>query len=318
MVPDTSYDRQAAVIKATFNFPQFREEPACSGALMGSFTDYEPDYSHDDFHFNLDAQSLVIAMAVNLGYLHLEELEFASRLDLRIETPIPGSKRNATYVINGYYDLRYTSMTPILCVQNLTAVPPPYPTELCVLVLAGVQQKYVGLPLLTHGGFNAGSKFYPCDCSDISLSSSTECNEFNFLSGYMVFNHNFTSNGLESELLQVFLHLITAYGSYKEFNDAMAPALLLVEGIITRVETPDQGAALNALSPCAVNYTTSDNPFHASGTFYCSVVMFQSWDHIDHRVSENHFQLPNGSCRDTFTIPTENWFDLFGGFILLG
>ena len=311
-VPDTTYDRQAAVITATFNYPEFEKDPACFGALPETFLDYDSDYSHGDLHLTMDAQSLVIAMAVNLGYLHLEVLEFASRIDVKVDIPIPKSKRNATYIMNGYYDLRYTSMTPILCMQNATEVPLPYPTELCALVLSGAERKHVGLPLLTHGGVNTGSKIYPCNCSQgVGQSLPSECNEFNFLSGFIVLNQNTTSTELQSsDFLQMLMHLITAYGSYEDFNDAMAPALLLAEGVITHVANPDLGEVLNVLSPCSMNYTTADNPFQSSGMFYCSLVMFQSWDRMDQRVSENNYQLRNGSCKDSFTIPLKSWLDL--------
>ena len=310
-VPDTHYNRDTALISATFKESEFLQDPACSGALENNFIGYEPEYGGDSFHIDLDVQSLVIAMAVNLGFLSLETLDYAENFNLEIAVPIPGSKRNVTYLLNGYYDLRYTSMTPILCMQNVTIAPPPFLTVLCVLVFQGSSEEFIGLPIFHHGGVNTGTGFYPCNCSLTSQYSSSLCNEFNLMSGFIVYNRGATSL-LKEDLVRVYTLAITAHSGYKNFNDAMSPALFLAEGIITGVvTTPDVGMVRKALSPCTVNYTSPTNPHLVSGTFNCSLVIFQSLDHITHHITENHYQLHQGSCRDTFTIPADKWFRTF-------
>lgn len=293
------------MISATFKESDFVRDPACAGALTEYFTGYEAEYNGGNFHIDLDAQSLVIAMAVNLGYLSLDALDFAETINKEISVPIPGSTKNVTYLLNGYYDLRYTSMTPILCMKNITIAPPPFLTVLCALVFKG-SEEFIGLPLFNHGGVNTGTEILPCNCS-VQPSSSSQCDEFNLMSGFIVYNIEDSSLLQAEDLLRLYSLAITAHSGYKNFNDAMGPALLLAEGIITEVVPPDNRAVRNALSPCTVNYTSPINPQLVSGMFNCTLVVFQSLDHISHHISDHHFQLHHGSCRESFRIPPDKW-----------
>ena len=124
------------MIRGTFNFGDFFGDTNCSEALDYSWVAASEAFGEKTFTLNFDMQSFAVAMAVNLGYLSLDTLETAqTQYDPIVVLTDHTDTPNVTYSMSQYFDLRYASMAPIMCIRNLTHAPPNYMTELCMLEL---------------------------------------------------------------------------------------------------------------------------------------------------------------------------------------
>ena len=282
-------------------------DPVCNYAFNPESMGWNQNFDGYNFTLGLDVQSFVIAMSVNLGYISLDSLEIAQNLDWQFTTPAAhddaaANNMTSTYEANFYYDMRYPTMKLILCLRNTTAVSGRMMTALCVLQLNEI---ILGLPIFNSNGMFSAEQgwFVPCNCSVIETDSSLRgyCDSFNFLSGYLFYNIYNPADSAHDNLgsqLFVFATVITKYPGYAEFNNAMQDAMqlmsILIAGAVDYSFIP-QYLIEYFLWPCFVLDTG------------CSLVMFQSYDYINKQVSEYHYQLSNGSCSDSFSIPTDKW-----------
>ena len=275
-------------------------DPVCIGAFDPGLLGWDKNFDGYNFSLGMDVQSFTIAMAVNLGYISLDTLEIAQTFNWQFTTP---TSANSTYEANLYYDLRYPSMKLILCVRNITAIPEGVITFLCVLQLNEI---FLGLPIFTSSSMYSQEKggFVPCNCSQIETDSNLRqnCDMFDFLSGYLFYNIYDPSASAQDNLgnqLWAFVTALDKYPSYADFNNALLAALQLTSVFISGV------VDYNLVPQYVIEYVLS--PCFVFGEYGCSLIMFQSYDYINNQVSEFHYQLYYGSCRDSFSIHSDKW-----------
>ena len=207
-------------------------------------------FGEKTFTLNFDMQSFTVAMAVNLGYLSLDTLETAqTQYDPIVVLTDHTDTPNVTYSMSQYFDLRYASMAPIMCIRNLTHAPPNYMTELCMLELPLTWILYA-VPIFNSGGILSGGDRYGysgCSCSQDNLFDDN-CNSFNLMSGLIFYNNDLFYAG---DLFAMYLKVIGEYSSYYAFNEAMSPALYYIKmKINTYLEVDDANVTQEALQPC--------------------------------------------------------------------
>ena len=212
------------MIQGTFNFGDFFGDTNCSAALDYSWVAASEAFGEKTFNLNFDMQSFAVAMAVNLGYLSLDTLETAqTQYDPIVVLTDHTDTPNVTYSMSQYFDLRYASMNPIMCIRNLTHAPPNYMTELCMLELPLTWILYA-VPIFNSGGILSGGDRYGysgCSCSQDNLFDDN-CNSFNLMSGLIFYNNDLFYAG---DLFAMYLKVIGEYSSYYAFNEAMSPAM---------------------------------------------------------------------------------------------
>lgn len=138
---------------------------SCSAAFSEYWVGGGQSFDGKLFTLNFDMQSFVIAMAVNLGYISLDALETAHTeygpiLVLTDHAYIQN-------VTSQYYDLRYASMFPVMCIGNLTRASTKYMTPLCMLEISLTFILYA-VPIFNSGGILSGDSrvgYTSCSCS---------------------------------------------------------------------------------------------------------------------------------------------------------
>ena len=133
----SSYDRSTGTITATIDYQTYSSNPLCVSAVSPATLGYMSTYDDNDFTIQMPVDSFVTAMAVNLGILTLDDLLIAQEIHAFYHVKV--GKMNVTYVLNEYFDLRYNNMQPLVCIKNVTALPP----TVTVTTLCMVGDKYI-------------------------------------------------------------------------------------------------------------------------------------------------------------------------------
>eukprot|EP01035_Chromulina_nebulosa_P023579 gene23579-30573_t len=306
IIPSTSYSRESGIISGSISALDFMSDPVCSGAFDPGLLGWDKNFDGYNFSLGMDVQSFTIAMAVNLGYISLETLETAENqydpiVLLTGHTHIP----NVTYSIGQYFDLRYASMSPIICIQNLTQAPPNYLTVLCTVKLR-LGSEFYALPIFNTrqiGDPDRPESYLPCRCE---AQFFPVCDDWYFISGILFYGNLAMLVSFQLMFAQ-YLTVIGKYPSYHAFNVAMSPAVYWAVAIDTLSNTVDQedfNAKLfhEVLQPC---YGTIPE---VGMNVSCSILAVHSYDFGDRSfpLSDYHFVMSDGSCRDSFSIPRQS------------
>ena len=294
----TSYDKANGAISVTFDFNAYASNSICMAALSPYIFGYGPNYDKNNFPVELSVESFITATAVNLGVMSIDDLLLAQYLDIYIT--LPTNQGNATYQLNEYFDVRYNTMTPIVCMRNVTPVPSSINiTSLCVV---NVAYSAVVLPVFNHYGDGNSKVPAYCDCKN-RQGRSANCDYFDFLSTYVVYNLS-----VSYHLDQTMLYLGTAVakaGSYREFSRLAYNASFAAAAIRNDYYDPIMNTTewlRDAFQFCNIS------GLHGVTSYpICSVMVFNSYDYISRQVSDYHYNLFNGSCSDTLSISSSNW-----------
>jgi hypothetical protein len=282
----------------TLDYNAFAANAICMAALSPKTFGYGQTYDKNNFPIQLEVESFITATAVNLGIMSIDDLLLAQYLNIYIT--LRTSTQNVTYQVNEYFDVRYNTMTPIVCMRNVSAVPAS--VKILSLCVVNVATSVFALPVFNHYGDAAFEVPTYCDCNT-KVGTNINCDYFNFLSGYVVYNFSVINN-----LYNSLMYLGTAVakaGSYSVFNRQAYNASFAAAAIANDVFDPilnTTGWLQNAFQFC--NISGLRGVTHSS---ICSLVVFNSYDYISKQVSDYHYFLNNGSCSNTFSISSDNW-----------
>jgi len=296
LIPDVSYNKATGIISATFVAPEFMNTTACLTAFHPGTVGWVPEFTGKFFELNVNVESLAIAMAVNLGILSVDDLELAQVYDLVLTYDITDFG-NISLVANSYFDTRYKTMSPILCLTNITAVPPDTVQTLCFLPIS---YNAIALPVFNPGE-NPFTPFpTPCNCSN----NYDGCNMFNLLAGFIVYDINIFAS-IEALRLSVLLlaNAVMNFPSYAAFNEAA----FYISSATAKVAIGVADEYLYTQQFLEESFQFCYLPDYDA---VCSIVVFQSLDLNHRQVSAFHYALIEGSCSDSFSVPHDIWENL--------
>jgi hypothetical protein len=282
----TIYDRANSRWTISYNYTDFQSTPNCSKAIDPAQLGYSQAYDRDAFNIAIDVDSLIVAMAVNIGALPVSYLQ-----------EIPGSSYFIQYdslniTFTGNFDPRTPQMTPIYCSRNVTNSNGD-PVQLKTICTYKVGSLY-GLPIFNHLGANHTSPEY-CDCTT-AIGLTSLCQSFTFIPG-LLFYHNNRHVGL-SALVQI----LQKAGGYVNFNRDAYNASFAGAASIYNDSDPiltNPTWRENAYAFCKVPNATTDE--------YCSLLILNTWESDRFTVADENYQLQQGSCTDSFSISQEAW-----------
>jgi hypothetical protein len=288
----TEFDTANAAIRTNLDFTVYSNDSTCMKSLPPYQFGFNTLTDNNDFELSLNVESFILSMAVNMGFLRLDDL---SRI-FTVEYPM--YLQNTTYLLGEYFDNRNLEMIPIWCLYNATAIPSGKPNmqSLCFYLYDTV----VALPVFNHLGVSYNQPEY-CDCA--TVGKSFECNAFNLLSGLVYFPLTISSSNilelLTNQIPELFEVLLLYDGDYSAFNNASYEASWTLAADIFGEQYP--------------TYTTSSwysNIFDfckLSAVSTCSMLVFNSQNFLSQSVSDYKFQLINGSCANSVLISGNDW-----------
>lgn len=179
----SNFDQANARINTIYNYTAFMSSTACKSATLPSNLGYLQAFDDNSLSLYLDMRTFSTIMAVNLGLLNINNLGVADRefSIVRYET--------VYYKVGQYFDIRYPTMTPMICVQNITDIGTNPGVEfLCLYTIGG--SNTIGAAIFNHYGT---SNIFPIECSCDDNGQGKECNSFNLVSSLMFFNTPITA-----------------------------------------------------------------------------------------------------------------------------
>eukprot|EP01031_Cornospumella_fuschlensis_P026086 gene26086-31499_t len=310
LVGFTSYDQSNGDISLTYeNATNFIQDPVCFAALRPENAGYSAQYSANVFQLNLDVRSLTVALGVNYNIVPLSSLQ-------RVSRNLGAFSYNSTnFTIGIYYDPKYSLMDGVVCIEQTLPTPSAiFPTQLCFYSLGSI----LAFPVLNHDG---ASQFKPeyCSCTgDPAVGKSSPCQLLNLLPGLIYFNININttyifisimnagavSPTIQLELLQDLglidlLNLISMYNnSYTSLNAAAYNASFWVGLGSSASDQCDNSCISNAFEFCNI------------GNASCSLLIYGADSTTSQGISEQKYQLTNGSCNPAIAISPEAWSKL--------
>lgn len=287
------YDQANGVFVTNQNYSDFVSKSECLSAINPLSFGYYPTIDQNIFQLGIDVYAFATAVAVNSGVLLINDLGVASSEFFDFEYA------NVTYRTGQYFDIRYPMMNTIICIQNVTMIPPGT-TGVSNLCMYQVGQT-LSLPVFNHFGTNYEFPEY-CDCATNGKSSA--CQTFNLLAGLLFFPGEPDSpDSTEKTILSnsgIFdlLVLVTKNGGYANtnrnaYNASFAGA------------APAYGQMSSELD--TVNWRKKAFSFCTLTTISCTILVFNAFDALSKKVSPFKYQLNNGSCHNSISIATEYW-----------
>lgn len=291
----------------------------------------------------LEVESFTTAMAANVGILKKYHLTIAR--NLRSTIGVTYNKSLFSFDVNEYFDLRYPTMTPVICLSNTTTLPMVLSqlSFLCFVIVS--TSSTIALPVFNHMGHNLTYPAY-CECDGTTQTMmNSACNKFNLLSGFILFSDDIEKAASsrvqrENNLLRNvkrLLYMVLQFKDYESFNRAayfaMAASAISAStasgDIVDDDIVPTNGfkfldsafnfcdLSLSVLSSFTIHtignnnsdYSSSESNNNTGG--HCVLLLFHSFDNFSNQVSDYHFPLRNGSCSDSFNVDDEKWYLIY-------
>lgn len=293
----TSYDIANARVTTEVNYTYYATQPLCMVALQPQLFGYIASVDNNIFSYGLDVNSFITAMAVNYGILELQDLGVASQTVYRFS--VGGNH----YLGQQYFDLRYPYMSPILCVRNASALPAGAGVLLQRLCFV-LENEAVTLPLYHHFGLSYRYPI-PCRCGEANdnVGSLPPCQVFNMLASLIFFVPSKATTSIEQlviDQLQNLLQIVYGFETYTDFN---------FKGFNASWSAAAEAYGRKASATLSPTWQKDAFAFCTLPTGQrCSLMTFNSYNAINRIVSEYKYQLLNGSCANSFTIPAYDWY----------
>jgi hypothetical protein len=270
--PTLAYDRSVGVFTLSYPIDQYLASPVCMNILDPYHTGYNG--VSPEFVISIDMQSAITAMGVNMNIIPTNKLEKVPYAD-------DWFVANGTYYESSYYFYpRYPGMTPLQCV-NTTAKSADKEDDLVCAISYGSIYAY---PIFNHFGASYTEPKY-CDCS--SIGSIRNCSYFNLLPGLIFYDWSNTPETSYTDLVR----LLSLYPTGRDINREAYN--ISINAVLSY--TNDSIWRRNAYEFCSS--LTSRG---------CSVLAIATFSPPLYTVSPYYFQVPYGSCNNSFTISKES------------
>jgi hypothetical protein len=289
-----SFDSVTGIISLAYNYEQYSNNPVCNSSLPPALAGYVAETDFNTFKIDVDVRSIVTAIAVNTGFIAINQLVEIPAL--HVVYPFEGMN----YDVNVYYDQKYTGMEPISCIKVYDAVSGLNNTN-CVVTITG---NLYAIPLFNHYGTSYTMPI-PCNCSTATpeelADSSYSCNVFSLLAGVL-----FYPTASQDDLIRLWttVGVVTANGVTSNPTNADSFTAQFI------------GSYFGRTSP---NRTLFDTPEYRESAYNfctvpgnsgpCSLVTFSLFDtHVRNwAVTNYYYQLTNGACSNSLYPPYEEW-----------
>lgn len=304
-IASISYDRPTGVVTASFDAVSYSNNTECVTAVTPSKLGYIAHLSGPDMVIKYDLHSLIIAHAVN-----------SKLVDMSLFTTIPDPKdqnaeivfRGDTYALRVRVDGKFPGMDPVYCLEPVyqSLGPNEYPfgtTPICTLKVA---DQFV-FPFFNHGGL-AGQPGYGinkpvmCSCTE-GTGNNDYCSEFDFMSGFMMFKGDNTSQTMHRILTMAYQYTPEEINTLS-FNATFAAHRL--GGLASQFPPTSANADNEALARLSDPAWRADTYAFCSN---CSIFSLHTFDDFNYRINSAGVQFYNGSCNDPLSATT-NWDDV--------
>lgn len=287
----SSYDINSGIMRLNYDYKQFMSNSQCLNVTNPSLLGYVPIVDGSQFTLNFDVQTLMTALAVNLYVIQLSAL---------VELPHFNSDyeyNGIQYYISYYYSPKFPSMIPMICLKTVN-YQEDFPNNATNAFLCGLNYNGVtAMPIFNQFGSNSTFPM-PCDCAnaasyDLDVAFSN-CNLFNFLSGFIFWNTESPNPILE--MLGKFQF------NYKTINNLAFNASFIDSywGLTSPLynQLHSKQFRSHAYEYCQTSYGV------------CSMVLFSSFDNAQDAtwaISKYYYILQNGACRDSISPSADAW-----------
>jgi hypothetical protein len=106
----SSFDNSNGMMSVSWNYKAFMAEPKCTAAMNPEYFGFDMLTKPDMFTLSFDIRTIISGVAVNLGFLKLEQLEEIT--EYRQHLHVGTQQVYARF----FYDPRYAGMKPLRCV----------------------------------------------------------------------------------------------------------------------------------------------------------------------------------------------------------
>jgi hypothetical protein len=270
-----SYDKANGLLILNIPHNDYINDPVCMAAGNPSFLGYNSLATANYFQVKVDVFSLVTAISLNLQLLPMKFLIEIPKF--RKEIVFQGK----TFHLSQYFNPKFPGMAPITCLVNVT----------CSLRLG---PSNYAIPFFHHIG-NSTINPDKCNCAVFSAEDKADsfhpCNLFSFLAGFIYFP--------ASDASELFEFLISTPAA-TSFGASYPPSFV--------------ASAFGQKSPLYPVFNQQQNreklfDFCAMKHGNCSMVTFTLFDtaNPDWSLTRFYYQLTNGACQDTISLPKETW-----------
>ncbi len=284
------YDKANGLMYSTIIYDNFVNNSICLDIAIPKSLGYSSALDLGVFKVSLEVRAYLTAFAVNYGILPITSLYRAGgfRKDLVVG--------NETYVIGQYFDLRYPTMNPIFCMYNNTPVQQGSVTSLCFYLLGTT----VTLPVFNHFGVSIVEPVY-CDCYN-GIGGEGVCQKFDLMTALLFYKIVINPNAPQGSIVAQIANLVKVVlknNGYPNLNRAAYNASWGAAAIAYGSVSPSEKTASW--------YSDAFDFCNIGGGITCSLAVFHASDNLNQLVSTYKYQLSNGSCTDSFTIPPDDW-----------
>jgi len=272
-----------------YNYHTFISHTICNQTVNPiSQLGYRIGLKQDNFVISIDIRSLVTCLAISLNIINFDNL-IEIPLTLRLFDIDGSGNSTESLFVADFYNPEYAGMKPLVCITSGRKE-----QRQCLLSING--GNLYAMPLFNHRGNNTALP-YRCLCDDMThaqkANQNDPCNIFQFLIGFL-----FYKDDKVNSLYQLFQ---TYHFNYTQIN-AKAFAASFTASYWGQ-ESSYYTSVLNTPMHRNENYDFCRNTNKT-----CTIVMFSLFDDVhDWTVTSYYYQLTNGACQDSVTIPWDTW-----------
>eukprot|EP01038_Epipyxis_sp_PR26KG_P008879 gene8879-11976_t len=314
------YNSATGIITLSYNYDEFMNDAACAAAAKPELLNRDILSGNPaDFNIRFDVRSLVTAASINLQINSLKSL-----------VEIKSFRQNITdsdNVIMGYYskyyDPKYAGMSPISCYTFPNNNTFDGLLNICVVKIGEI----VGLPFFNHAGTDYDYP-RPCECDDSANSNNEVCNLFQFFSGFIFWDlpeSIYTDDRFHNDNIQYGFSISTilqfvANSFNKRSEDGTNTRTFVFKMNQDMFNASFRSGVLRLLNAGHGGIWSDNSSFLSDSfdfctlnlegiNFTCSMIVFSSYDLKQdvYSISNNYFQLYNGSCENKISVSPEIW-----------
>jgi hypothetical protein len=296
----TLYSQADSMLRAEINkrgLLAMTSDDVCSAASTVNI--FTPSWGTRDntYRFDLDVRSFSTAMAVNMGIIELSTLGWSRKAMSSI------TLHGISYQVNEYFDTRYKTMTPILCINkalshaHLNSATNITNDDVCFLL----HGEGIFLPIFNHVG---ASLEIPTECRcDDDTKNNDICNSFLLIPSLIFYKTDLatsTADKIISSTKQIkkLLELRRKYNDYVDLNQAGYNAS--ASATIKYLGHNANGTLQSDWFAGAFDFCARQD--ENNNTEYCSLVTFASLNNENRRISLYQYELTAGHCVNSFSV----------------